>query len=251
MQVFCVAMMIIAALITLTGRGVLSILLGTFGFVFAVEGLTGYITYNVDVIRNFTSLLVVYCVATIIIGVLNLVTIPRYCAETAGDERSRCENNAAASAYGLLAGASLGIIVFILASRRWIRLTGEVDVRERAPGESDARRFPPVERESSWWERSAELTRKLSFVDEQRIRQQVVHHQRYDQKRRVDSRTSRRFRPHPRPKLERSPPQTSLVRRVSKLYNTEAAVQEDAHFSKRTHKYQPDERFVGRGYGRL
>eukprot|EP00467_Chlorarachnion_reptans_P010084 CAMPEP_0114522274 /NCGR_PEP_ID=MMETSP0109-20121206/20655_1 /TAXON_ID=29199 /ORGANISM="Chlorarachnion reptans, Strain CCCM449" /LENGTH=232 /DNA_ID=CAMNT_0001703481 /DNA_START=364 /DNA_END=1061 /DNA_ORIENTATION=- len=116
-------MIVIGALITITGRGLLSIIQGVFGVLFGVEGLTGFTTSNVVIIRRFTVLLMLYLSATIIIGVFNVLTIDQYCRE-AGDT-TRCEQQAQFNAWGVLAGGSLSVMVFLLASRRWVRRFNE------------------------------------------------------------------------------------------------------------------------------
>lgn len=112
-------MIIVGIIITLTGRGLLSVLHGVFGALFGIEGLTGFTTFNLIIIRRFIVMLVSYVVATGVIGAFNLLTIEEYC-RTASDKES-CRSQARLGAFVLLGVGVLALVIFLFASRRWIR----------------------------------------------------------------------------------------------------------------------------------
>jgi len=99
-QIFCIIMMIASGLITLTGRGMLSVLQGICGVVFALEGVTGFTTLRIETIINFRRLLLFYLLLTVSVGIANLLTIDTYC-ETA-ENQERCHQQATVSAYIVL-----------------------------------------------------------------------------------------------------------------------------------------------------
>ncbi|GAB5362885.1 hypothetical protein AAMO2058_000836900 [Amorphochlora amoebiformis] len=117
-QVFCVIMLIASCLITLTGRGLLSVIQGVLGMIFAVEGLTGFTTLRLDVVKRFRVLLFLYLVASICIGIINLLSIDQYC-ETAEDI-NRCRTQAEISAYILLGVGLPTLVLFFCFVLRYI-----------------------------------------------------------------------------------------------------------------------------------
>jgi len=119
-------MMISSGLIALTGRGLLSILQGIFGVIFAVEGLTGFTTLRLDVVKRFRVFLFLFLIASVCIGVLNLATIDQYC-ETAEDQE-RCQNQAYLAAYILLAIGLPALVIFFCFLLRYI---GQRDRQEQ------------------------------------------------------------------------------------------------------------------------
>mmetsp|Transcript_24473 Transcript_24473/g.45782 ORF Transcript_24473/g.45782 Transcript_24473/m.45782 type:complete len:329 (-) Transcript_24473:208-1194(-) len=119
-QLFCMIMMIASGLIAITGRGLLSVLQGVFGIIFAIEGLTGFTTLRLDVVKRFRVMLFFYLCATIAIGIVNLLTIEQYCGNAEEKERESCETQAQISAYILLGIVPPTLVVFFCFVLRYI-----------------------------------------------------------------------------------------------------------------------------------
>ncbi|GAB5360630.1 hypothetical protein AAMO2058_000643500 [Amorphochlora amoebiformis] len=119
MQLFCVFLILIGISVSLTGRGLLSVLQGIIGMLFGVEGLTAFTTKNLKLIRRFSVLLFLFLLVTAVIGTFNLLTVDQFCRTAENDER--CQEQARLNAYGVLFGGSLILILFLTTTRRWIQ----------------------------------------------------------------------------------------------------------------------------------
>jgi len=117
-QIACVVMMVSSGLITLTGRGLLSVLQGVLGIIFAVEGISGFTTRKLDVVKRFRVLLVLYLIFTICIGILNLATINQYCSTA--EDKMRCDEQSRIFAYILLGIGLPTLILFFCFVLRYI-----------------------------------------------------------------------------------------------------------------------------------
>jgi len=113
-------MMIASGLIAITGRGLLSVLQGVFGIIFAIEGLTGFTTLRLDVVKRFRVMLFFYLCATVAIGIVNLLTIDQYCGNAEADEVESCKTQAQISAYILLGIVPPTLVVFFCFVLRYI-----------------------------------------------------------------------------------------------------------------------------------
>lgn len=100
LQLFTIGICTMGLTKFIVGRGVISILLGIFGIIYSFEGFWALQIRNVVKIRSYGMFLVVYSLSTLVVAIIEMLTIETYCAGVWGtDQQDECEKTGEWSAY--------------------------------------------------------------------------------------------------------------------------------------------------------
>ena len=118
-RIICIGLLVFCAFVCFTGRGVVSIVQGVVGVIFAVEGFWACVKCDLPAVKKFMAFLPIYNAICIAVSVANLFTVNTYCsaAITASDSDT-CHDQAMLYAYVTL-GLSLGALPGMFAVIWW------------------------------------------------------------------------------------------------------------------------------------
>lgn len=109
-RIICIGLLAFCAFVCFTGRGVVSIVQGVVGVIFAVEGFWACVKCDLPAVRKFLTFIPIYTAICIAVSIANLFTVDTYCSSaiTASDSDT-CHDQATLYAYVTL-GLSLGAL---------------------------------------------------------------------------------------------------------------------------------------------
>lgn len=120
----CICLMILCIFISLTGRGVVSIIQSIIGIIFAIEGFWGAVKHSSDTLRKFLLFLVVYFFLSVAISIFDIQTLSSYCssADTIEQEATCKQQTRIYSYITLCVSCGLVPFIFVLSLVFYLRL---------------------------------------------------------------------------------------------------------------------------------